>query len=137
MALFKSKTSRVRPRKREKKNYRSDQFLLNPEQRIPKKQQKIQKIKKHHYDFISSQNGSGEAVKERKKKFIDPISSYLTRNREFQKDSKKIQKIKNIVMDSFQAKTGWNQLRKRKKNYRSDQLVPDQEQKISKKQQKN
>ena len=40
-------------------------------------------------------------------------------------------------MASFQAKTGWNQLRKRKKNYRSDQLVPDQEQKISKKQQKN
>ena len=68
MALFQSKTSRVRPRKREKKNYRSDQFLLNPEQRIPKKQQKIQKIKKHHYDFISSQNGLGEAVKEREKK---------------------------------------------------------------------
>ena len=40
MALFQAKTGRERPRKREKKNYRSDQFLLDPEQRIKKKQQK-------------------------------------------------------------------------------------------------
>ena len=30
-------------------------------------------------------------------------------------------------MASFQAKTGRDSLRKRKKNYRSDQLLPDQE----------
>ena len=46
MASFQAKTGWERPRKREKKNYRSDQFLLDPKQRIPKKQQKIQKIKK-------------------------------------------------------------------------------------------
>ena len=32
-----------------------------------------------------------------------------------------------------QAKTGWDSLRKRKKNYCSDQLLPDQELKIPKK----
>ena len=31
-----------------------------------------------------------------------------------------------------QAKTGWDSLRKRKKNYCSDQLLPDQELKIPK-----
>ena len=67
MASFQAKTGWERPRKREKKNYRSDQFLLDPKQRIPKKQQKIQKIKKHHYDFISSQNRLGEAKKQGKK----------------------------------------------------------------------
>ena len=37
MSSFQSKMGRERPRKREKKNYRSDQFLPNPEQRIKKK----------------------------------------------------------------------------------------------------
>ena len=37
MAFFEAKMGWVRPRKREKKNYRSDQFLPNPEQRIKKK----------------------------------------------------------------------------------------------------
>ena len=41
-------------------------------------------------------------------------------------------------MASFQAKMGWDSPRKReKKNYRSDQFIPDQEQRIPKKQQKN
>ena len=41
-------------------------------------------------------------------------------------------------MASFQAKTGWEMSRKREnKNYRSDQLMPDPGQRISKKQQKN
>ena len=31
MSSFQSKMGRERPRKREKKNYRSDQFLPNPE----------------------------------------------------------------------------------------------------------
>ena len=57
---------------------------------------------------FQAKTGRERLWKREKKKFIDPISSYLTRNREFQKDSKKIQKIKNIVMASFQAKTGWN-----------------------------
>ena len=41
-------------------------------------------------------------------------------------------------MASFQAKIGWERLRQREnKNYCSDQFLPDQEQRIPKKQQKN
>ena len=40
MASFQAKIGWERPRKRENKNYRSDQFLPDPLQRIPKKQQK-------------------------------------------------------------------------------------------------
>ena len=43
MASFQDKIGSERPRKIEKKNH-SDEFLLDPEQRIPKKKsQKIQK----------------------------------------------------------------------------------------------
>ena len=42
-----------------------------------------------------------------KTKIIITISSYPTRNREFQKNSKKIQKkLKNTITASFKAKTG-------------------------------
>ena len=37
MASFQAKTGRERPRKSENKNYRSDHFLTDPQQRIPKK----------------------------------------------------------------------------------------------------
>ena len=41
-------------------------------------------------------------------------------------------------MASFQSKTGWKMLRKSEnKNYHSDQFLPDLEQRIPKKQQKN
>ena len=40
MAYFQAKRGWDKPRKRETKNYRSDQFLPNMEQIIPKKQQK-------------------------------------------------------------------------------------------------
>ena len=43
MASFQAKTGWERPRKRENKNYRFDQFQLDPQQRIPKKQQKNSK----------------------------------------------------------------------------------------------
>ena len=55
----------------------------------------MQEFKKHHYGFISSQNGTGRAESAtKKKKVIVPIHSNSTRNREFQKDSKEMQKIK-------------------------------------------
>ena len=44
-----------------------------------------------------------ERPRKRKKKIVVPISSYPTKNREFQKKSKK---FKNIIMASCQAKTG-------------------------------
>ena len=43
MASFQAKIGWKSPRKKENKNYRSDQFLPDPEQRIPKKQQKKKK----------------------------------------------------------------------------------------------
>ena len=43
MAFFEAKMGWERPRKREKKNYRSNQFLLDQEQKIEKKQQKKSK----------------------------------------------------------------------------------------------
>ena len=56
-----------RQRKSEKKNYRSDCFLHEPKQRIEKKKsKKIQKIKKHHNRFFSSQNRLGKVEKESK-----------------------------------------------------------------------
>ena len=70
MASFQAKTGRDRLRMREKKYSHSDPFNHDPEWGIPKKKaRKMQKIKKHYYDFFSSQNGSGEAEKERKKNY--------------------------------------------------------------------
>ena len=46
MASFEAKIGWERLRKRENKNYRSVSFLLDAKQKIPKKQQKIQKTKK-------------------------------------------------------------------------------------------
>ena len=64
MASFQAKTSWKRPRNSKNKNYRSDLLLPDPLQRIPKKQQKNEKMKKHHYDFFSSLNLLGQAEKE-------------------------------------------------------------------------
>ena len=71
-------------------------FYPTRNKEFQKNGKKIQKIKKHHYGFFSSQNRLEKAEKERKfkKKKIVLMSSYPTRNREFQKNSKKTQKIK-------------------------------------------
>ena len=93
---------------------------------LKKNRKKIKKIKKHYYDFISSQNGSGEAEKERKKKLS--IRSVPTQPG-IENSNKIAKKLKNIITAFFQAKTGRDSLRKRKKkkNYRFNQLLPDQE----------
>ena len=64
MASFQAKTGWETSRKRENKNYRSDQFQPDPDQRISKNSKKIQKIKKHYYGFFSSQNRLGKAEKQ-------------------------------------------------------------------------
>ena len=51
-------------------------------------------MKKNHYGFFSSQNGTGKTENERKKNILVPIHSNTTRNREFQKNNQKLQKIK-------------------------------------------
>ena len=45
---------------------------------------KIQKIKKYHYGFISSDNRNEKDEKEKKIKIIVPFRSYTKRNRKFQ-----------------------------------------------------
>ena len=57
-----------------KKNYRSYQFLANPEYKIPKKNsKKIQKIKKHQYCFFSSQNLAKVENVKKKNSHSDPF----------------------------------------------------------------
>ena len=95
MASLQAKISWERSRKRENKNKSFRWVRTRPvNENSKKKSKKIQKIKKHHYCFFSSQYKLGKAEKERKKKNkkkkkIVQLSSYPTRNRKFQKIAKK------------------------------------------------
>ena len=114
METFPAKISWERPRKRENKKNRSDEFVPNPQLKITKKKsQKIQKIKKHHYRFFSSQNKLGKAEKE--KKNIVPMSSSPTRNRKFQKIAKNFKKLKTTILATFQPNISWERPIKREK----------------------
>ena len=65
ISSFQAKTGWEMPRKSENKNYRSDQFLPDLLQRIPKQLQKnSKKKKKNHYGLFVSQNKLGKAEKE-------------------------------------------------------------------------
>ena len=66
MASFQAKIGWKSSRKGENKNYSSVSFLPEPKQKILKRQQKIKKIKKYHYGFISSQNRLEKDEKPRK-----------------------------------------------------------------------
>ena len=66
MASFQAKIGWKRPRKRENKTIASFRPYLNRNRKFKKNRKKIQKIKKHHYGFSSSQNKLGKADKERK-----------------------------------------------------------------------
>ena len=92
MASFQAKTGWDRPKKKENKSYRSDQFLPNPLQRIPKKiAKKFKKLKNTIMASFQAKIG-WEGLEREKIKIIVPISFYQTRYREFQKNSKKIKK---------------------------------------------
>ena len=72
-------------------------FLSVPSQfgifEVQKNSKKLQKIKKHHYGFFSSQNRIGQVENERKKKsFLSVPSQFVIF--EVQKNSKKLQKTK-------------------------------------------
>ena len=54
---------------------------------------KIQKIKKHHYGFISGQNRLEKGCERETIKIILPFRSYTVRDRKFQKKNEKIKKI--------------------------------------------
>ena len=67
MTSFQAKIGWKRLGKRENKNYRFVPFQLDAQDKILKKiGKKFKKIKKYHYDFISSQNRLEKAKKERK-----------------------------------------------------------------------
>ena len=94
MDSFQAKTARHRPRMIYKKKISFGSIPTRSGIGNSKKNsKKIQKTKKNHYGFFSSQNGMGQAENERRKKIIVPIHSNPTRNREFQQNSKK--KTKN------------------------------------------
>ena len=85
MAFFQVKTGWKRPRKREYKNYCSVSFQPDAKYKIQKKNsKKIQRFKKYHYGFLSSQNSLEKAEKENIK-IIVPFRSNPTRNRKFKK----------------------------------------------------
>ena len=56
--------------KKKKKNYRSNSFQPIWNREFPKNSKKMQKFEKHHYGFISSQNGTGQAENDTKKMLL-------------------------------------------------------------------
>ena len=66
MDSFQAKIGWKRIRKNENNNYRSVPFLPDANTNFEKNSKKIQKIEKYHYGFISIQNRSEEAEKNRK-----------------------------------------------------------------------
>ena len=66
MASFQAKIGWKRLRKSDNKNYASVPLLPEASQKILKNGKKIQKIKKYHCGFISSQNRLEKTEKERK-----------------------------------------------------------------------
>ena len=68
MYSFQAKIRLKKMRKGENKNYRSVPFrsYTTRNRKFQKNSKKIQKVKKHHYDFFSSQNRLENAKKERK-----------------------------------------------------------------------
>ena len=99
---------------------------LTRNKKFQKNRKKIQKIRKHHYGFFSSQNRSEKAGKERKKKLS--IRSVPTRRviENSQKIAKKFKKLKNSVMPLFESKVGRKRPGKREnRNYRSVLFLPD------------
>ena len=93
MASFQAKKNRERPRNSENKNYRSDKFLPDLKQNIPKKQQKNSKNYKTQLRLIFKPKQLGKGREIEKIKIIVPINFYRTRNRNFQRNCKKNQKI--------------------------------------------
>ena len=65
-ASFQGKIGWKKLRKEENKNYRYVSFHPDGEEKIPKRQKKIQKIEKYDYSFTPSQNMLQKAEKERK-----------------------------------------------------------------------
>ena len=115
--------------------------IIIPFRAYPTRNRKFQKnnikIKKYHYEFISSKNRLVIYEKERNKNYRSvPFRSVPTRCviENSKQIAKKFKKLKNTVVASFQAKIGRKRLRKREnKNYPSVPFLPEAWKKIPKK----
>ena len=107
--------------------------------KFPKKK-KIQKIKKNHYGFFSTQNKLGKAdkEKERKKSFRWAPTRPVIENSK--KIAKKFKNLKNTIMVSLQAKISWEWSRKRENKIKKifpTSSYPTRNRKFQKKSKKN
>ena len=105
---------------------------LTGKRKFQKNSKKIQKFRKHHHSFFSSQNRSGKAEKERKKKKNRSDGFLWVPTRPGIENSKKIVKkfknLENTIIPSFQVKIGWERPRKREnKKNKFDGYLPDRE----------
>ena len=110
MVSFQAKTRQDKPRVIQKKKVIIPIHSKPAQNReFQKNNKKNQKIKKHHYGFIRSKKGTGQAKSDTKKKVIISIHSNPTRNREFQKNSKEMQKIKKQHCGFISSQNGMGQ----------------------------
>ena len=87
-------------------------------------QKLTKKIKKYHYEFISSQNRL-EIDEKVKNKNYHSVPTWCVRENSKQ-IAKKLKKLKNSVVASFQAKIGRKMLQKREnKNYPLVPFLPE------------
>ena len=76
--------------------------------KFQKNNKKIQKIKKYHFEFISSQNRLEKDEKGRNKNYRSvPTRCVIENSKQI---AKKFKKLKNTIVASFQAKIGWKRL---------------------------
>ena len=124
MPFFQAKMGWERPRKREKKIIVPINSYPSKNWKFKKNSKKIQKIKKHHYDFFSSQNGSVEAEKEKKKKLS--FRSFPTQPviENSKKNNKKNQKIKKHHYGFFSSQNVLGEAEKEKKKKLSFRSIP-------------
>ena len=80
--------------------------------KFQKNRKKIQKTKKFHYGFLSSQNRLGKAEKEKKYKLSVRFVPTRRVIENSNKIAKKFKNLKNTIMVSFQAKIDWKRPRK-------------------------
>ena len=112
MVSFQAKTRQDKPRVIQKKKVIIPIHSKPAQNReFQKNNKKNQKIKKHHYGFIRSKKGTGQAKSDTKKKLS--FRSIPTRPEigNSKKIAKKCKKLRNNIVASFQAKTGWDRLR--------------------------
>ena len=132
LASFQAEMGRDSLENREKKIFRSDPFLLDPSQKIPKKKKFI-KLKNIILASLQAETG-WERLKNREKK----ISFQSVPTRPELENSKiigkKFKNLKTIILASFHAETGWDRPKNRGKKNRSDPFLLDLSKEIKKKQ---